>query len=222
MPFQLSDHVHWCNCEGRAVFLDIRADRYFCIPKTSNDAFLRLAARRMQPSDKDLLDALVARGLLIETKSNGGIRPAPVIDAPTHDLADERRQSAAILWVLRSLAAELGAAWRLRIREFQAVIEGARNRVRTTTGECDSASVALQAIASASASAALVIRSHDRCLVRALAAHALCARAGVKPELVFGVTAHPFAAHCWVQLGSTVLVGGFEQARLYTPILVIR
>jgi hypothetical protein len=35
------------------------------------------------------------------------------------------------------------------------------------------------------------------------------------------VIAHPFAAHCWVQLGDAVLIGGYEQARLYTPILVI-
>jgi hypothetical protein len=220
MPLCLRDQVHWCNCEGRAVFLDIRADRYFCLPKTSNDAFLRLAARRMQPSDKDLLDALVARGLLIETKWNGGIQPAPMIDTPTHDLADERRHSAPILWILRSLAAELGAAWRLRTRGFEDAIEAARNRVQRTTA--DNASPALKKIVSAAAAAALVTRSHDRCLVRALAVQALCARAGIKAELVFGVTAHPFAAHSWVQLGSAVLVGGFEQARLYTPILIIR
>jgi hypothetical protein len=43
----------------------------------------------------------------------------------------------------------------------------------------------------------------------------------VAAKLVLGVVAHPFTAHCWVQLGTAVLVGGFEQARLYTPILVV-
>jgi hypothetical protein len=74
----------------------------------------------------------------------------------------------------------------------------------------------------ASDAAGILTRVHNRCLVRALALHSLCKRKGIGAKLVFGVIAHPFAAHCWVQLGSAVLVGGFEQARLYTPILVLQ
>ena len=68
----------------------------------------------------------------------------------------------------------------------------------------------------------LVDERQSRCLVRALAVHRACRKGRVAgSRLVFGVTAHPFAAHCWVQLGNAVLVGGYEQARLFTPILVL-
>ena len=54
-----------------------------------------------------------------------------------------------------------------------------------------------------------------------LAFHSSCRKRGLETKLVLGVIAHPFTAHCWVQLGTAVLVGGYEQARLYTPILVL-
>jgi hypothetical protein len=59
-----------------------------------------------------------------------------------------------------------------------------------------------------------------RCLVRAVAAHAACCAAGVRPRLVFGVCVDPFRAHAWIQLEEQVLVGDFEQVRLFTPIAV--
>jgi hypothetical protein len=79
----------------------------------------------------------------------------------------------------------------------------------------------IQVAVSAAAATALLLRSHDRCLVRGLALHSLCRKRGLNTKLVLGVVAHPFAAHCWVQLENVVLVGGYEQARLYTPILVL-
>jgi hypothetical protein len=221
MPLQLRDDLHWCNCEGRAVFLDTRADRYFCLPQASNDAFLRLAAGTVQGRNRELLRGLVAKGVLTETSTDIRIQLPPMIDAPTCDLVDERFQSAPFLWILRALAAELCAAWTLRTRRFHAVVEAARERGRGRPCDLASAPHVAKEIASAAAAAALVTRSHNRCLVRALAVHALCSRTDLTPKLVFGVAAHPFAAHCWVQLGSAVLVGGFEQARLHTPILVV-
>ncbi|MGN6847894.1 MAG: lasso peptide biosynthesis B2 protein, partial [Sphingomicrobium sp.] len=79
----------------------------------------------------------------------------------------------------------------------------------------------IRSIVMAARSVSLVTRAHDRCLVRGLAVHAACSAAGVRTSLVLGVIAHPFAAHCWVQLGDAVLVEGYEQARLFTPILVL-
>lgn len=221
MTLKLRDHLHWCNCEGRAVFLDIRADRYFCLPQASNDAFLRLAAGTVQGRDQELLRGLVAKGVLTETSTGVRIQLPPVIHAPTCDLVDERFGSALFLWTLRVLAAESRAAWILRTRPLHHVLEAAGERGRRPPGDLANGPQASTKIASAAAAAALLTRSHDRCLVRALAVHSLCSRTGLTPKLIFGVSAHPFAAHCWVQLGDAIVVGGFEQARLYTPILVI-
>lgn len=221
MPLQLRDDLHWCNCEGRAIFLDTRADRYFCSSRATNDAFLRLAAGTARGGDEELLRGLAAKGVLIHASTDVPFQCPPVIDAPTHDLVDEVFESAAVIWTLRALAAELRAAWTLHTRPFHQVIEAARKRGRGRAGALAKAPRVAREIVSAASAAAFITRSHDRCLVRAIAVHTLCSRTGFTPKLVFGVSAHPFTAHCWVQLGDAVLVGGFEQARLHTPILVV-
>lgn len=47
----------------------------------------------------------------------------------------------------------------------------------------------------------------------------MLARQGCHADLVIGVTL-PFSAHCWVQLGSTVLTDSLDLVQAYKPILV--
>lgn len=221
MPLQLRDNLHWCNCEGRAVFLDTRADRYFCLPQAANGAFLRLAALSMQSGDVERLHVLVERGMLIDAGPHACITSPALIEPPTHDFLEEPIQRAAFLSILRAFASELRAACALRTKPFHQVIEAVRAGrpgAKKIQGNSDRS---IQEIVSAATAVSFITRSHDRCLVRALAVHSACRGNGSKPKLVFGVIAHPFTAHCWVQLGSAVLVGSYEQARLYTPILVL-
>jgi transglutaminase superfamily protein len=219
MPLQLRDDLHWCDCGGRVVFLDTWADRYFCLPQTANDAFLRTAAQRSRTGDEAQLQMLMKHGMLIENDARANIPPPPQIEVPTRDLFEEPALHASRTLILRALLAELGAAWALRQKSFHMVIEAAR-LPRSTRSRVPRTST-LQEIAAAAAAVAFITRSHDRCLVRALAVHSMCKEIAATTKLVFGVVAHPFTAHCWVQLGSAVIVGGYEQARLYTPILVI-
>jgi hypothetical protein len=220
MSFQLRDNLHWCDCLGRVVFLDTEADRYFCLPKAVNDAFLRLAARKAQSGDAERLQLLVSRGLLRKAGPRACIRPPPLIDPPTRDFLDEAPR-ARLLRIFQALASELSAAWALRTKSFQSVINDTRIRRRTKGTAGFERHPAIEEIVSAAAIASFITRSHDRCLVRALAVYSMCRKSGARPKLVFGVIAHPFTAHSWVQLGSAVLVGRYEQARLYTPILVL-
>jgi hypothetical protein len=101
------------------------------------------------------------------------------------------------------------------------VILRARARSPGRNAQAQGIERTIQYIACAADAAAFITRSHNRCLVRALAVHSACRAHGVPAKLVLGVIAHPFAAHSWVQFGDAVLVGGYEQARLHTPILVI-
>lgn len=59
------------------------------------------------------------------------------------------------------------------------------------------------------------------CLPDSLAFLAFAAWAGHHPRLVFGVIAHPFAAHCWVQQDDMVLNDALDHAGQFSPILVI-
>lgn len=218
MSLQLRDDLHWCDCAGRVVFLDTRTDRYFCLPRTANDAFLRAAARKSQPGDEVQLQMLLKRGMLIKGDSSANIRPPPQTEEPTRDLFEEGAPCASRTLILQAFLAELRAAWVLRRKSFHTAIEAARLRKPPRAAGW---TWSPQQISAAAAALSFVTRSHDRCLVRALAVHSMCKETATRPKLVLGVVAHPFTAHCWVQLGSAVLVGGYEQARLYTPILVL-
>jgi hypothetical protein len=220
MPLQLRDDVHWCDSGGRAVFLDTLADRYFCLPQSANEAFLRLAAARPLPGDTARLGCLVETKILVETDPPSSIPQPALIDTPTHDLI-EARLGRPSLSFLTMFVAEVRAGRALRSRPFREILAAAREQPRRRRPPPLKAARSIEKIASAAAALSFVTGGHDRCLVRALAVHAMCKHRGLKAELVFGVIAHPFSAHCWVQAGSAVVVGGYEHARLYTPVLVI-
>lgn len=219
MPFRLRDRIHWCDCLGRAIFLDAAQDRYFCLSATTNAAFLRLAAGNSEPGDSAALRSLVERNILIEEQFGAAGLPSAAIDEPAGDFPTHPDGRASLPEILRALAAEVRAAWLLRRPIGQAIDAAARAHHRRRSSTNVERTIA--SIVMGSGAAAYLTRTHDRCLVRAFAVHAACKRKGIAAKLVFGVVANPFAAHCWVQLGPAVLVGGFEQARLYTPVLVV-
>ena len=221
MPFQLRHNVFWCECAGRAVFLDVEADRYFCLPLGANDAFLRLAADAGEPSDVEFLQALVSRGILIEGGATAAIARPPIIPVANGDFTDEPDGSPGLYSVLQLFVSEVLAARLLRTRTFSEVIDVVRRKGANDRHPPRDQNNMVRAITGASTAVSYLMRVHDRCLVRALAVQLICMKHGIRPKLVFGIIAHPFAAHCWVQIENKVLVGGFEHARLYTPILVL-
>ncbi|HYX46421.1 MAG TPA: lasso peptide biosynthesis B2 protein [Sphingomicrobium sp.] len=216
MQLRLREQLHWCDCGGRTVFLDVRADRYFCLAGPTNEAFLRLARGRIEEGDSARLKGLIDRGLLVDDPDCGMI-PAPCTAEPaSSDLIASRRRLLPFLGVLVS---ELRAMWMIRHLAFADLLRtaAAGKAVRPPSDPVRCARM----IAAAAASVALLTGATDRCLVRALAVHWICRRRGLRSSLVFGVRLNPFAAHCWVQVGASVIVGEFEQARLYTPIMVL-
>ena len=123
MPLQLRDTLHWCESGGRVVFLDVEADRYFCLSAPASEAFLRLAAGRAQPKDTEDLQALIARGMLVETLVEGGIKVPPSIEDPTGDFLGGPFGDLRALSMLRTISSELCWAWALRTRPFHQVLE---------------------------------------------------------------------------------------------------
>ena len=221
MPLRLRDNLHWCESAGRIILLDVTADRYFCVPSQAKPAFLALAAGTAGSYDAASLAVLTQRGLLEESGSREIFPQPALVDRPTRDFLDYPAPRASAVSIVRALAWEHRAAWQLKARPFSEVIALARERGAKGREELANSGPTIRSIAAAADAIAFVTRSHNRCLVRGLAVHAACRARGIRAKLILGVIAHPFAAHCWVQLGNTVLVGGYEQARLHTPILVI-
>jgi hypothetical protein len=160
-------------------------------------------------------------GFLVESGSLESFPQPALVDHPSRDFLGYPVPRSSGVAILRALAWEHRAEWLLRTRPFSEVLALARRRgAKAREAPADSGAT-IRSIAAAADAIAFVTRSHNRCLVRGLGVHAACRARGIPAKFVLGVIAHPFAAHCWVQLGDAVLVGGYEQARLYTPILVI-
>ena len=221
MPLRLRHNLHWCESAGRIILLDVAADRYFCLPSQAKPAFLALAAGTAEPQDAARLNMLTKRGLLVESGALEPFQQPALVNHPSRDYLGDPVPRSSALPVLRALAWEHRAAWQLRTRPFFEVIALARRHGAKARHPPAGRGGSIRSIAAAADAIAFVTRSHNRCLVRGLAVHAACRARGIRAKLVLGVIAHPFAAHCWVQLDDAVLVGGYEQARLYTPILVV-
>jgi hypothetical protein len=218
---RLRDDLHWCDCSGEAVFLDAAADRYFCLPRSLNDAFLRMARGGGRDKERAVLTPLIERGLLVECDPDGPRLGNPPVQRASCDLFDDGLSRPGAMALFRALACEIAAARQLRTTSFQRILERIRSDKRAHSLEARRTLPAMAAIVAGANAVSLVTRVTDRCLVRALAVREACSRNGIATRLVFGVRMHPFAAHCWVELGECVVVGEFDQVRLYTPILAL-
>lgn len=220
MSYRFGNGVHWCACGGRIVFLDLREDRYSCLPRTSEAAFNRFVHGGLERDDAPRLQPLVARGMLIEDPLAPPPGPPPAVPPVLENFLDELEPLRRMLDVATAVASQLRWTLRLRLRPLATIATMIETRVRRrpTSGVPDRR---IARIISALECSSLVLPSANRCLVRALALHDLCCRSGVRPLLVFGVRVDPFRAHCWVQLNGKVLIGDFEQVRLFTPIAAL-
>jgi hypothetical protein len=216
MGWRLRDNIHWCVTGGRAIFLDTAADRYFGLPDAANSAFLRLASGSDAVAVLDALGALREPGLLLEDSDCAQLRAFEHASPAMHDLEVDPGRPLSPFATACLLMTEIRVSWLLRTRPLAEVIgracrPGRKSRLGPDRRQLD-------ALARAAAASTLLLRATDRCLVRALAVQKACRCLGADTKLVFGVRTNPFGAHSWVQLGEGVVVGEFEQVRLYTPI----
>jgi hypothetical protein len=204
------------------VLLDLAADRYFCLPAGFEAAFVRVAEGRPAAGDRPTLKLLLERGLLLEARHERARLPqGRQIPTPMADLFPDKGGKARAADGMRALAFEAWSSWRLRTRGLLSVARETERRENSLRVPASDATGRLGRIVSGLASLRLFIREADRCLIRGLAVHAACCRAGIPAHLVLGVQLHPFQAHAWVQLGDKIVVGDFEQVRLFTPIAVL-
>ncbi|MCJ8157044.1 lasso peptide biosynthesis B2 protein [Sphingomonas sp. LaA6.9] len=219
MGWTLRPGISFCIAGDRAIFLDLRRDRYFRLDDMVDRAFRDLVKTPGHPK-ASIPSELSRSGLLIATPGDVFPQPqsatAPVSEFdPAHERPATRRSTAC------AFGAQLRADWLTRHRPLHWMIE----RLVPATASRACAEMAgpsvMAGIVSAHLSVDLWLSPHDRCLARSIALLGALRRRRVAAELVFGVTARPFAAHCWVEAGGIVLNDRVEHARLFTPILVI-
>ncbi|HVY79752.1 MAG TPA: lasso peptide biosynthesis B2 protein [Steroidobacteraceae bacterium] len=220
------------------VFLDVRQDRYFAFDAAQAGdlghlvrGWPRLPQRgscALGVTEAEVAELLAKRGLLTEDL-HGGKDATPVrIDRPADEVVADDFIGELHLSV-RSIAAFvvacLFARLTLQLTSFEKMISRAhRRRERVLARRVSSAfdrERAHRAVATFATLRPYFFSAKDACLFEALALLHFLAALDIHPNWVFGVQACPFAAHCWLQHGGTVLNDTSEHVSRYSPIMVI-
>lgn len=224
--FQLPRHVHFCRHGDAFVFLDLKRDDYILVHGELAEAFDQVieSKKNFRPAAplEDLLLPLTASGLL--TIGSQGGRPPKTVDVAlaSASLFERQKEIASppprMPDYLAFFLACLRADWMLRrwaIADTTAHVSLRKQR-RSTTIDVDARQDTCTFLA--------LRRLYPRpylCLFDSLALVEFLAPRGAYPDWVFAVQLDPWAAHCWVQQGTTVLNDGMEEIADYTPIMSV-
>lgn len=222
MGFVLERDISFCMAGGRAIFLDLSRDRYFCLRGDAEGAFKKLVAG-------DVLTALEEAGLTgagrqgwlsrLDESADG---PAACAPPPCVSESALEGRSGPDLRCLAPILIDLAAARRdLRRKNLRDIVRHLENQKATTGLIAAPPMEWVHRVAATFQWSGLLSTLHDQCLPRSLAMMRYLVRRGYQPMLAFAVMTRPFAAHCWVQLGETVLNDRLDHVRKFTPILVV-
>lgn len=234
MPhYALARHVFVCVQGEHVVFLDVRQDRYLALDCAKTAGLGDIVAgwpvaSPASETNRGSLSAVIS--LLLDkqilTAADSGKSAAPVTsEVPRGDVitdVPDEEPRVSLVGILRFARSAIRASLMLKYRSLESTVA----RVSARRQHCPAA----QDMPDIERVGALVemfatlrpffFTAKDACLFDALALSEFLASYGVYPNWVFAVQARPFAAHCWLQLGPTVLNDTVEHVRRYTPIMV--
>ncbi|UIJ46345.1 lasso peptide biosynthesis B2 protein [Sphingomonas cannabina] len=221
MSFGLRPGVSFCRADDRLVFLDLSADRYFCLSEPIERSFARLVERGHGDVSSDLIP-LRRSGILTEQPGCAPLAPCTPPQVPEASLLDAplpHVSTPSILAALGSLASSRTRLKLLGLRRSLAAIGRGKAKLREP-GEAEVSKRLLRTVA-AFRGAEGIVSALDNCLTRSVAVSGRLLRQGVSTNVVIGVRLGPFNAHCWVQREGYLVNDRFDMVRMFTPILVI-
>jgi hypothetical protein len=220
MGFALRAGVTCCDVEGRYVFLDLDADRYFALSGEGEAAVRALRSGTMSNAATDLaLRRLCDGGPLVQTAFDTTIDTCAAPSQARASLLDAPLRAVPLTSVLRAGAHLLRVKSDLRRLGLAAVTRRTEALTRPLTAPGDSALG--ETVAFAFLRLGALVTAHDQCLPRSIALARHLIALGVRPTLVIAVRLAPFKAHCWVQIDDLLLNERPEVTRTFTPIRVI-
>lgn len=216
--YRLRDGLSFCRIGERSLFLDLVADRYFCLSGPLDRAFSALC--ESEPADPALVSTLVEMGILIVSRD----APPPSPCASRSWIATGKsdlhaRPSVAII----AMALARRALWsrRVRHRPLAENVQYLERQKQKGARTGSSPPAAIARIEGAYRRAALIVPTRDRCLATSMALMSALTAQGARADLVLGVKLDPFQAHCWVELDGAVIGDEPDLLRPFTPILVV-
>lgn len=221
MGFALRRGISFCLVGERTIFLDLPADRYFCLSPAVESSFTRLVAGGGDAPENDQhVYGLVERGLLVATPHAGSPCPCPSIPIPEASMLDAAPHPSSCSGIGLALCSLVAARVRTKVTGLARALSWLETR-KANVRPCDVKPRKLDQIVADFIGASHFMRLHDNCLTQSLAVAARMIANGLLPEVVLGVQLGPFAAHCWVQCGNRLVNDRFDTVRTFTPILVV-
>ncbi len=217
--YRLKNGVSFCRVDGRTLFLDLDADRYFCLSPTGERAFSLLVGGAMLDKDeRAALDNLVRDGPLARAATQHAITGCDPPALPTRSRLDES-VAVGTLALIGPAVSLMAAPLRLRTKGMAGVIAWLARR--KAIGQDRATSQTTSQVAAAFARLRLVATERNNCLTRSVAVADRLLATGARPDLVIAVKLRPFYAHAWVQCDGWLVNDRHEFVRAYTPILVV-
>lgn len=220
MFWRLLPHATICIASDRLILLDSRQDRYLMMPdEIASSVGLWLTASPTTAAPGSLVNLLQAGGALRDTdpRPTNAERfkvtiPATLAgDVPGLPEASTAQIGAIMMTVIGTWIALRARGFDLTLRRlaYQSIFDNTAQTV-----------AALTRIAAYDRARRYVPLPRN-CLLDSLAQFRWLARAGIGCRMVFGVTGHPFAAHCWLQSRDAILNDTYEHVSRFTPIMVL-
>lgn len=216
MYWRLSDTVTFCVASDRILFLDVQRDRYFALPPIHEEAFLAWLGPSGRVLPGPCRDLLRDCGLLDSDRSGEPVATPCQVVAPTtvdaEPLPPQPIRPAAMVGVGRAVL----SAWHdVRSRPLGAIL--ARRLSKNAFSE--PAGTAREPKVAEFRTIRPLIPVPRVCLHDCLALLDWLGPERRQAQLVFGVSAYPFAAHCWVQVDGAVLDDHPDSPSRFQPIL---
>lgn len=214
--WRLSDSLTACVATDRILFLDIKRDRYFALPDAETQDFSECLQQSAGGALPDGCRDLLVRLGIVDAGGAATLTAIPRRVTKPQPFDSEWPPQVPIrprlLWGIGKTV--IAASREIRSRPLELVLRRRLPADKVDIAAPDRANRVAQFHSIRPFIPVPRVCLHD-CL--ALVAWLGGARGGV--ELVFGVSAHPFAAHCWVQAGGVVLDDHPDSPSRFQPIL---
>ncbi|WP_426264580.1 lasso peptide biosynthesis B2 protein [Sphingomonas sp. PWP1-2] len=216
MIHRILPHATACIAGDAIILLDVRQDRYFRVPSQSVElmaAWLRDRHTSPPPAVEQLLRA---NGIARTGDPEYSHAVGETVRIPT-DLLSPCWRTAEADARYSSVATAVASTWlSLRLRALQPVLT---DHAHVTSPRRPIDSRYLNDRCATFARSRPYSPFPRNCLLDTLSLDRWLGEDARDCRIVFGVTAAPFTAHCWLQSPHTVLNDSYDHVSRYTPIL---
>jgi hypothetical protein len=237
--FCLASHVQSCLSDDHVLLLDLKRGRYVGIPGVIASRLCRFVngmpkADHAKPNlfeptaipdsalEEDMLREMQAVGMLVHGPVAAGMHINSRVEKPALPLIHGYEVVSAPLTLrhaTRFLRACATAEALLRWCSMETLSARLRRHAERYPPASPDSHRLRELVATFLRMRPFLYTSYDACLFNSLAMHEFLLHYGLRTQLIIGVTAKPFKAHCWLQVGATVVNDDPSSIWRFTPIL---